>query len=194
MKIIKIDKTSMSLDQSIYEKIVDEFGSQMNIVRHINKDQNSVHTTLRVAASIRDIAEKIATKCPRFASKAEVDRAAYYMGMMLIYQLVKDPAVQRDECGIMFNSLLAEEKSMVSLDMLDTVTEAVKRLSKAYEKRILSRSEFEKKVETLISYLPDELQEIAAENCDRVLHGENISNIINKRTKGRPRIVPEDEY
>lgn len=183
MELKENDKKGMKVDTSIYQEIAQEFQDRIPILSHIGKDQESTHISLRVLGNARRLASKMATKSGRFANRSEVERAAYYLGMMIIHHLLKD-SKHCDQCGILFQSLLSEEVVTMSAQLLDTATESMKRIHNALKKDVISEENAKRQVENLITQLPDHLHKVAYDNCIRIFSGENIGNIFSKRTKG----------
>lgn len=180
---LKNGKKKMKVEQSVYQEIAQEFSDRIPIIKHIGKDQDSIHISLRVLGGARRLASKIATKSGRFVNRSEVERAAYYLGIMIINHLTSESR-HSDQCGVLFQSLLSEEVITMSAQLLDTASHSMKRIHNAFVKDVITEEEASKQIENLVTQLPEHLHEVARDNCVRIFQGENIGNIFSKRSKG----------
>jgi len=190
MKITKTPNDLAKLERSVYEKIVNKYGSQIKLMKSLSgdSDNKSIHINFRVAGQVAAMAEQLATKSDLISTKSELHRAAHCLGMSLIYHMIKPDAYKFKDSPI-YENLLACEELDYKYQIIDDSTRTFKKIFNAFRTNIIDTKEANKQVENIVDGLPNNLKELARSKANLVFDGKKLSEVLYERQPGRPFVV-----
>lgn len=194
MKLNNTKKTSTSHnnEDSIYKQIADTFGDRIFLMMHVAKDEQSVRYNFHGPGRVGRMAGMIAAKVPGVKTVSDVYRAAMYLGLSIIYNmLLKDPT---EETACFFTQIVEGEKINQQVQLIDQCLYLVAQYFLGFQAGVTSEDELNDKVSELVSQLPKGLRKIAQENINQVLKGVPFTQISKIRRPGRPiKVIGYDE-
>lgn len=190
MKITKTDAETARLERSIYEKIADKHGSKIPLMKSLSGDSEgkAIHINFRVHGRIAAQAEQIAAKSDKINNKSEINRAAHYLGMLILYHLL-----MRSDCGFKHSSIYENLLECEDLDydyqVLDEATRSFKKVFNAFRASIITTKQANKRIENLISSLPENLRSLAREKANLIFENKKLAEVLFEKMPGRPFVV-----
>ncbi|MBU0977378.1 MAG: hypothetical protein KKD18_03105 [Nanoarchaeota archaeon] len=187
MKLDKDTPKEMNLEQSVYERIAEEFGGEIPVVKSNPKDETVTRIGFDVMLRLKNIAEKICLENrKKFPTPTEFHRAAYYLGTSILYHMFFDG---RHNCKgqILYEALKKCEKSMEIMDELNSILMTTKRVFEALNLKLITKGKAEKEISDLLDAVPEHLVLVITEHIEnqrRSMEVVEISGYFRKR--GRP--------
>lgn len=192
MKITKLDSDTQKMQRSVYEKIADKYGKHIPLMKSLSGDSDgrAIHINFRTHARIAAQAEQIATKSDKVNNKSEINRAAHYLGMCILYHLLMRSDYEFKHSSV-YENLLECEDLDYNYQILDDATRTFKKVFNAHRAGIITTEQANSKVENIIDGLPKSLKKLARDKANLVFEGRKLSEILNERTPGRPFLITE---
>jgi len=177
---------------SVYKRIVDMFGSEIPPMKDLPKHKKSTKIYFTIQADTVELAEIIHASSKKFDGKfqkfVEVQRAAYYLGMMILWHQFADGKVNyKDKLiydGIVENETIEEKYQILNETILRFDT-----LLQYFRDGVIPESEMLEKCEKLILKVPDDLQKSAEKAFNDLYAGNSKKSVLFKKIAGRPRLV-----
>ena len=153
-----------------------------------DQDGKSIHINFRVHGQVAAQAEQLATKSNKVNNKSEVHRAAHYLGMLIIYHILKSDEYEFKHSAI-YENLLECEDLNETYQILDDVTRTFMMIYNAYRTNILTTKEANRRVEDRLEVLPENLKELARQKATLIFDGKKMSEVLYEKQPGRPFVV-----
>lgn len=141
-------------------------------------------------ASVVERTQRIFENNPKeFRSRSEVDRAAHYIGVVIIEHIFTEYKDNKSRNLGQYYQKINEalEATRLQSGLIDYFIDAVFDLHKAFKDGILDAEEFRNKVDLIKSRLPKYLQGLAEDKCSRILSGGKVSDIYENSRWGGDR-------
>jgi len=172
-------------EPSVYEEIAYKFGKRIKIMKDTKKDQHSAVVNFKVFEKIKEQAEQIANKSKLFKKPADVHRAAYYLGLNILYHLVmKEDAEYEDK--IIHESLMMVEAVNFRLQTIDSFITTFYGLVEKMKKGMTSEEEVLENCESVLKHFPPEQRKYVHDQMKKLMQGEEkLAQLLSRRIQGQ---------
>lgn len=177
---------TLKTEQTVYEKIVDEFGPDLKVVKGLaGGTGTSAHINFRCYSRIASMVTQMATKSPMIKSYSEVHRAAHYLGVQILFHiLMKDNFDFK--CGQTYEAINATEKVNYDYQILDDCAMAFAELRKSNFAGVIDKKTAMNHIEDVIDSVPSNLKNLARETSIKIFSGTPVKAILNDKGVGHP--------
>lgn len=192
MKLTNNKKTSTSHNgkdskddkDSIYKQIADEFGAQISLMLTIVKNDENTRYSFFAPGKISRMAGIIAAKVSVVKTVSDVYRAAVYLGVSIIYNmLLKNPT---EEISCYFDQCAEGDNIIQQVQLIERASYLVSQYYSGFQAGIIDEKKLKEKTDILIRQLPKGLQKIAQKDIDQILNGVPFARISSLKRVGRP--------
>lgn len=180
----KLEKSTkdVKVETSMYAEIVDRY--KLPKMSRIPKEEG--HANVRFTAPVRlvDLRSHIVAKTDDFKTWSECDRAAYYLGIQLIYHMT----MTRDNymAHEIYKKIQAMEQINHSLQLLDNYVRDFEVHKRYMDSGMIGREEGMEMIADQIEAAPKKWQKELTSRAERLFGGESFSSIASMRAPGRP--------
>lgn len=177
---------------SVYKKIVDMFGGDISPMKDIPKNKQKTKIYFTVRTDTLEIAEIIHASSKKFDGKfqkfVEVHRAAYYLGIMILWHQFAEGKVNYKD-KLIYDSIIENETIEEKYQILNEVILRFDTLLQYYRDEVMPKADMLEKCEELILKVPKELQKSAEKVFNDLYAGNSKKSVLFKRIAGRPILV-----
>jgi len=179
-----VDHGKKKEDEFVYDKIVAEYGEQIQLMLNCPKNEESTHFSFRGMQKCGTMAAQIAAKSDRVKTVSEVYRASLNLGVSILFRLLfKNPP---ENMSCFFEQAAEAEFFAYQAQLLDKSSYLISKYYEGYMGGVIDFEEFKSKSNKLVKQLPKGLQDMAQDRAEQILKGTPLSRISAMRSRGRP--------
>lgn len=180
-------KKSSEKEPTVYKNIAKRFGSEIPIMKDLSKHEKSIKINFNVRESINKMARIMVSKCDKFKEFSEVDRAAYYLGMMIMWhQFLGKVGNYKDK--LMYDNIIEVGEIEEKYQILNECTVQFDKIIQYFRDKIISEAIMLEKIEAIIVEIPSDLHKIAEKLFNDLWLGSTTKKVLFKKLAGRPRL------
>ena len=189
MKLKKDNSNIVKTKQSVYEKIAEQFGKDIPVVKNIPRSEQVTHINFKCIGRIANIGDQIATKHPMIKTRSDIHRAAHYLGMSILYHiLIDDIGGSNENINQDYNIVIELEKLAVKYQNIYDVTSVIEKIHNAVKYGIIDKQEAKSKIENILDKVPEPDRGAIMDQSKHILdgYGKSIQEI--RRWGGRKKL------
>ncbi len=178
--------STMKTEQTVYEKIVNEFGPDIKVVKGLaGGTGTSAHINFRCYSRIAAMVTQMATKSPLIKSGSEVHRAAHYLGVQILFHMLMEENFDF-KCSQVYEAIIATEKVNYDYQILDDCTLAFAELRKSHNAGVTDKKTAMNNIQDIINTVPYRLQALAKDISIKIFSGARARELMNDPGPGHP--------
>jgi len=182
MKLVKKRKKGMDLTKETETTWAETMAravpiDDIPIITRYIKGETMYQLTLRVFLRLHEMAEEIVSHSTRFKSFTDVHRASHYLGMMILYNLVKLSGQDTSRIDGLFKILLKHAKFTQEMLELDAVVDIAVKYKKGFEMGLLSAVQRDEKIDEILDMMSPEIHKAAEHKIYQVMSGGVVSSL-----------------
>ena len=181
MKLKK--QKSVKMDTSVYALIAEQFGAEIPIMKDLPRDEKSISIGFSVMSRVKLMADKIVSKLDRFDLQADVHRAAHYLGLFILYNILVDDLGDFKYKSV-YDNLMNLEEINSQYQIVNDATYTMRKIYKNFRSGLMSASDMNRKMDEIIGELPENLQELTRSKKEMIISGATLNEIALVRGRG----------
>lgn len=183
------EKYNAKLEQtqeSIYRRIAEQYGSEINPMRYLTKGKSSIHTTIRTYESIHNNIEQLKdNKETPFKTMSEAYRAVIYFGTLVFFHIYNDKNANPDTTRL--TDFIEDSESITfTAHLTDDIIEQIQKIYGFIDRKIMPKKTGIKQVRKLMKLIPSDLRPYCEQYAENVFNGAKPIHVFDKARKGRP--------
>lgn len=143
------------------------------------KGEEKADIRFRGLARTQKMAEICTGRSSRFKTITDFNRAAHYIGCLVIYNMCKDDLVGEDRMwgAALLESCRLSERPMMTAILYDRVLDTLAGIKKVFNKGLCSAEEMNDRADHLIASLPENMRKAARMDFQNIMNGKKISEM-----------------
>lgn len=167
------------------DEIVSQFGKDIPVMTNIPKRTGSADIRFIGLGRLVELANNLIPISVRFKNLSQVYRAAMYIGMHVLYHLVKEGnGNDKALAGNTIKVFSTMEKCRFQSDLIDMAIEQANELLRSMKNEILSVEEVEAKFSSLVDAMPNELKTPLRSKLGQLKDGKSVTSLFEHKAHG----------
>lgn len=141
------------------------------------EEKSDVH--FRTLSRLTRLADLTINKSARFKTQTDFNRAAHYIGTLIIYNMIADDLTGEDRLwgDALLSACRLSERPIMTAILYDRVLDTMDGLMWVFQKGLCSPEELNDRIFNLISQLPENMREPAHKDFKNLKHGKKVSEL-----------------
>ncbi len=166
-------------DKSVFQRIVEDYGEEIELIKNFKKGEQSVPLSLRVRARDKDTVHKIAFNSPEFSTDSDCWRAVIHIGTAILWHRVKG-GVRDRRTHILMTMMEQNKKMLAEVETAQEIEEHIVELVKEKHSKGLTEKEFKECLDRIFRDIPEEIESRLNNNFKRSKDGYELKELIKE--------------
>lgn len=184
MKVTKDSKDLAVKDPSVFEKIVNEHGKKLPLMTRLMKSEGIMTVNFSSQNRVVELMQQIVAKSDRFKTFAEINRAAYYLGMHLIYHMTYDKS--NEEANNIYNGIFSMQKINYDLEIISGFVENFEKMKRHVDSGLMSIDKMVEEVMEQVANVPKRFRKELKKRAELLIGGAPLGEVSDVRKVGNP--------